>query len=332
MVVAREKTMMTRLRLIFVVTAVFALLAKPSIAFSASQDNRQAMAELLVEKHVRTAMSQKGAYKGHGFGAVEVLTPRDILYLKELHENRETAKGMREYFGARYDSVMLSYDTLISRQERTIREKKVRDNYKITHLFSVSGKENVQLMEAEFFLSANFHVKDVKLITNAELSKEDYDWFQYFMRGDELFVADSPQENQRRTNEIYNHFGSKLESAKGDKTELVYALVNAVRVIRIEQKFSPQSICSAVITAWMKSRPDDFSSYMPGDFSLVQALYQNSSGTEVLVGYSVFHRFSRRAEDGMPRLDCLYFELDPWFVVAGTMIVESPFDKYFEKK
>ncbi len=293
---------------------------------------QQAMAESSVEKHIRSSMQSLGTYSGYGFGDVQVLIPREILYLNELREGRKTAEGMKEYFGNRHDSVLRSYDTLISRQERVIKEKKVRDNYKITHIFSLKSKEKVRLMEGEFFLSANFKVKDVRLKMDVNLTFEENEWFLFFIKGSELFYTGTQQENVIRSAAVYDHYSSRLESFQGDKSELVLAILEAIHVIRVEQKYNPASIASAVIQNYMKRRPADFPVYMPGDFSKIEALYQTVSGKDVLVGYSVFHRFSVKGEGGMPELRCLYFELDPWFVVAGTMIAEAPYDRYFESR
>lgn len=292
----------------------------------------QDMAESSVEKYVRSVMLSAGSYRGFSFGEVEVLIPSEVKYLEELKENKKVASGMKDHFGPRHDSVLVAYDTLIARQERLIIQKKVRNNYKVDHLFSINQMEKHTIFEAEFFLSANFKVKNVKVSMDAVLNKEDYDWFYYYFMGYGLFVGGTEEENAERTAAVYDHFSSRITSEKENKNEVLYSLIAAVKTIRKTDVYDPAAISKIVIHSWMLRHKSEYPGYIAGDFSSVKAIYSKDNGSEELVGYSLFHRFTAQDNKGQLGLQCFYFELDAWFVPAGTMIAEAPFEKYFDGK
>lgn len=289
-------------------------------------------AESSVQKHIKSSMADLGVYRSFGFGEVEIIVPYDIRLLNELREKRKTASGMKDYFGQRYDSVMRSYDTLIAKQERMIEQYHIRNNYKVDHIFSLNKNAVYTVYEVEFFLSANFHVKNARVKMSSALSKEDYDWFNYYFMGYELFTGGSPEENSSKTAAVYEHFGNRLSEENVNKDDLLRSTVIAVKTTRKNDVFDPNLIAKEVIVNWMNLRISEFPNYTRGDFSVVNGIYNTNEGKEELIGYSVFHRFTSKNQQSEMVLQCLYFELDAWFVVAGTMLVEPPFDKYFEAK
>jgi hypothetical protein len=284
--------------------------------------------EQAVQTYIRNTMKNEGMYKAYSFGSVEIIVPKEIIYLEELKKSRAELATMGDRYGTRLDSMLRRTDTLIASQERIIAEKHIRNMYKINHLFTffnTTVKDKHKALECRFYLSANFKVMDVHVLMSAELDDINYDWFHYYVMQLPLFKGDDEDEVNRRSYDIYNYFNKRMSSFDGDKDALLKSTLVAVRLTQKFNRFDPELIAKGVVIENYFRKPG----YKALDFSVVNALTTKVADRDTLLGYSLFHKFSSDFGSVKDSVQCHYFELDPWFVIAGSQIVMPPFEKYF---
>lgn len=312
----------------------FTMLLQFTVAFaqdSSVTEQQQYWARERVEKYLSDKMSSQGFYRSESFGDLQVIVPREIQYLQELKKMRSEAVNMNDYYMSKQDSVLVVYDTLIAQQTREIAQKKIRNFYKIEHVFSLKEGKEYELYEGTFYLSANLFVKDLDITMDLKLDEDEYDWFYYFKSGYNLFSGGDVTANNELSQNIYYYFSHHFSQITEHKGEALLAMIVAVRTTKRENQYNPSKICQEVVKDFMYRRKTEFPAYLSEDFSDVKALMVNNGTKDTLAGYNLFHRFSVISTDNKDSTACLYFELDPWFMVTGTFTVEPPFEKYFEK-
>lgn len=300
---------------------------------TAEKDLAQQYAESSVTNYVNASFKKAGTYRPYSFGEIEIVIPRDVAYLEELKANRKTASGMKDHFGERHDSVLRAYDSMIVEQEKIIQERKPRNNYRIDHLFAINSAEGHKIYQVNFSLSANFKVRDVSISMDLLLNDEEYDWFYYYFMRFNLFSEDSDLNGREESEAIYSYFDLRLTSpVEMQKNDLMRSALICIRTVKKTGEYDPNRIVKEVIHDYLKSDQVSYKGYTIGEFSPVKGVYEVSDNKEVLVGYSVFCRFSTLNDKKELVSQCLYFELDAWFVIGGIQFVEAPYEQYFETK
>jgi len=288
----------------------------------------QTMAEESVRQHIKTIMATEGVYSGFNFADVVVLEPEPVKLLNQMKAERIRIAASDT---SGKESLLQKADSLIKAQERWNTEHHVRNTYSIEHVFSIGKDDRYTLYEVTFFLSSNLKVRDVFMSINAQLSDADYQWFLFFYSGKEIFNTGNYEEDIAASKAFYDHYTWRFGNFEGDRNELVYALIQALRVSFKAGKYDVQEISKAVVINWILRRKDMYPGYVGSRFSTLQEITAEENGRQELLGYSVFHEFTVLV-DGKTITQCLYFEMDKWFVIAGTMVAEEPFDRYFEKE
>jgi hypothetical protein len=288
----------------------------------------QSMAEESVRQHIKTIMATEGVYSGFNFADVVILEPEPVKVLNRLKAERNKIAASDT---ADKQQLLQTTDSLIKAQEAWNTEHHVRNTYSIEHVFSIGKDDRYTLYEVTFFLSSNLKVRDVFMSINAKLSDADYQWFLFFYSGKEIFNSGNYEEDLAASKAFYDHYTWRFGNFDGDRNELVFALIQALRVSYKAGKYDVQEISKAVVINWILRRNDAYPGYVGSRFSALQEIYAEENGQQELLGYSVFHEFIVLV-DGKSITQCLYFEMDKWFVIAGTMVAEEPFDRYFEKE
>jgi hypothetical protein len=291
--------------------------------------SNQEKAELSVKSYLKRTFDSLGTYEPYGFGVVKEIIPDQVSQLEELKYMKKLLPGMKDHYGNKLDSVKISYDTLIAQKEREIITKKVRSFWKISHLYLVSLKtDSIIAYEVEFTLDPNFKVYDAKSSLYLNLDKNKAKWFDFYYMQYPLFDTWDDEGDQKRSQEIYDFYDQKMMSLSNDKGEILDRILFIIQHIKTTGEFSNQKVTEAIIKNEMRQLYG--ASYQTGKFSTLKAIIKNSEdGNQKLIGYSIVHIFKTGAENLLVEKG-LYFELDPWLILAGNLPIEPPYDSYFE--
>lgn len=290
----------------------------------------QQKAELSVKAYLKHVFDTIGTYSPYGFGKVVDVIPDQVTQLEELKSMRKLIPEMKDHYGNKLDSVILSYDSLIAQKEREIRDKKVRPFHKISHVYTVKLKsDSVLACEVEFTLDPNFKMYDAHSSIYIKLDLEQAKWFDFYYMQYPLFDTYVYEDDKKRSQEIYDFYDKKLMETKEDKSEVLVQVIYIIQHIKTTGEYSNQKIAEAVIKQKMNLL--NGKTYQAGKFSTLKAIIKNSgSGNQHLIGYSIVHTFKTESENLLVE-KALYFEFDPWLILAGYLPVNPPYEQYFEK-
>ena len=294
-------------------------------------ESQQEQAEFSVERYLFLKFEKLGFYQSLSFAELETIVPKEIVYLNDLKKMKQEALSMKDYYKNSYDSIHRVFDSLIVVQETEIKNKKIRNFYKIQHVFSVKQDKKYTLYEGNFYLSANLQVKDVELTLDMNLTEDDYDWFYFYTKQFNLFTG-GDMKDVELSKDIYYFFSQNLSRATINKETAIRSMLIAIKVTRINNVFDPRKITQEVVRYQMLNSSSEFKNYVPQKFSITKQLTLNVNGKDSLIGYDLFHKFRYITENQNDTTACMYFELNPWFVITGTFIVNAPYEKYFENE
>jgi hypothetical protein len=288
--------------------------------------SHQEKAENVISNYLESVYKDNDEYRPYIFSNIQVLDSEPYLRLLKLLEAKKYLDGDT----TRKDE-LFALDTLIKAQEKYIEQKNARYNYKISHIYSIKKSRDVYVVyETMFTLSGNFIIKDVTVKMDAELDTEEYDWVYYYMQQYPLMGDNSKKIEE--SNKIYNYFNQRLSEIE-DITDKNYQFkINLLVTMAIKRvsAFDLGFCARAAVRYYMKHLPYDYPDYKSEEFSQLNTL--TTGENDSLMGYSLFHQFRAKNSSGIDSLQCFYFELDPWFMVAGMIPVEKPWDNYFQQK
>lgn len=298
----------------------------------AQEKSPQVMAEDNVEEYVRNKFGTGVTYKIYNFGQVFRLKKAEHKQLDELKELRALVPGMGDHYGNKKDSVLRHYDTLIAQKEREIEQKGIKPDYIISHIFTIKEKAgNGTVYEGDFILDENLKVKDFRMDMAAELAKDDFEWFYYFFQKFPIFNSGDYERDVDMSNSLYDYYNARLSRLTTGKEEFLLTALRVTRIINKVKKYDKDIISGFVIAKKLEEEKIcDF--YKAGVFTPAEEIRVLSQGKDSLIGYKVFHKYQCTGSDGKTETKAVYAELDPYFVPAGILNVEPPFEKYFEKK
>lgn len=291
----------------------------------------QYQAEDNVEAYVKKKFGD-AVYKAYNFGQVYRLKSAELRQLDELKELRGLVPGMQDNYGAKTDSVLHYYDTLIARKEREIAQKNIVPGYIINHVFTVKNKDGSgTVYDGEFILTDQFQVKDFRMNLAADLREDDFDWFYYFFQKYPIFNSGDYDKDIALSNDLYDYYNARLAKLTTGREEFLLTALRVTRIINKTKKYDKNIIGGYVVYQKLEDMrycPN----YKPVKFMPTDEIKVQTATGDSLIGYKVFHKFECTGNDGVTTVKAVYAELDPYFVPAGILDVEPPIDKYFEKK
>lgn len=298
-----------------------------------SEESPQIIAEDNVEAYVKNKFGAETAYKIYNFGQLFRLKKNEQKQLDDLKELRALVPSMQENYGSKTDSVLHHYDTLIARKEREIVQKGIKSDYIISHVFTIKKNKasDGTVYEGDFILDDQLKVKDFRIDMAADLAKDDFDWFYYFFQKFPIFHTDNYDHDVDMSNSIYDYYNARLAGLNVNKEEFLLTALRVTRVINKSKKYDKNIIAGFVIMKRLEER-NVCDNYKPVVFTPAEEIMVKRADKDSLIGYKVFHKFECTGADGKTQTKAVYAELDPYFVPAGILDVEPPFDKYFEKK
>jgi len=306
--------------------------APQTVEANASDQSPQVMAEDNVEAYVKQKFGTGVTYKIYNFGQLFRLKKPEQKQLDELKELRALVPGMKDHYGNKKDSVMAHYDTLIAQKEREITQKGIKPDYIISHIFTIREKGgNGTVYEGDFILDDQLKVKDFNMDMAAELAKDDFDWFYYFFQKFPIFNTGDYDRDVDLSNSLYDYYNSRLSRLDRGKEEFLLTALRVTRIINKSKKYDKNVICGFVLAKKLEEQKV-CDNYKPVVFTPAEEIKVKTGTTDSLIGYKVFHKFECTGSDGKTQVKAVYAELDPYFVPAGILDVEPPFDKYFEQK
>lgn len=288
--------------------------------------SNQEKAENAISAYLESIYKDEDEYRAYTFSNVEVLDSDPYKRLILLLETKKVIDG-----DPAKTKELYALDSLIKAQEKYIEERKARYNYKISHVYSIKkNRDTYILYETQFILNGVFKIKDVSVKMDVELDTDEYDWVYYYMQQYPLLGENSKQVAE--SNKIYNYFNQRLIEIDDISEKNYQFKINLLVTMAIKRisKFDLGFCARAAVRYYMKHLPYDYPDYKSEEFSNLNTLTIGESDS--LIGYSLFHQFRAKNSSGIDSLQCFYFELDPWFVVAGMIPVEKPWDKYFNQK
>lgn len=296
----------------------------------AEQYTPQEKAELSVKSYLKKTFDSLGTYQPYGFGKVTEIIPDEVVQLQELKEMRRLAPDMKDHYPNKMDSIIAAYDTLIAQKEREIKTKKIRSFYKISHLFLSQMKgDSIRAQESEFTLDPNFKMYDVHTSMFAGLSEEEGKWFDFYYNQYPLLTSWENSENEGRNAKIYAFYDKKLEQTAKGKENVLKQILFIISHIKTAGEFSNQKVAEAVVKKGMLK--NEGATYQSVKFSTLKAIVKKSpDGTQELIGYSMVNLYKTTSAENLIVEKAMYFEFDPWLILAGYLPVTPPYEPYFE--
>ena len=291
-------------------------------------------AEKNVAAYIRKIFGESVSYKQYNFGKIYRLKHPLAVELDQLRELRALLPGMKDNYGNRLDSVQRIYDSLIIAKENEIKQKNAYSDYIISHVYTIKKNNNQgkgTVYEADFILDYQLGVKDVKVHTAVELGNDDFDWFYYYFQQFPIFNTGSYDRDRQLSAEIYDYYNSRLATIEGNKEELLKTALRVTRNINRNKAFDKDKIFAFVLEKKI-IESGVYKDYRPVDYSEIEEIKVKNNETDSLIGYKAFHLFSYKNEKDEVVKKAIYTELDQYFVVAGILSVEPPYEKYFEDK
>lgn len=296
-------------------------------------DSPQNIAERNIEAYIKIKFGTELVYKSYNFGQIFRLKKTEQKELDELKELRALVPGMKEHYGNKTDSILLSYDSLIAKKQREISVKGIVADYIISHVFSIKNKSGGggTVYEGDFILNDKFEVKDFRMKLAAELAKDDFEWFYYFFQQYPIFNSGDYEKDVNHSNQIFDYYNAQLAKLKTNKEEFLVTALRVTRIINKTKKYDKDIICGFLIMKKIDEKKY-YENYRPLKFSPAQEITVKTTQGDSIIGYKIFHKFECTTEGGKSEQKAIYCELDPYFTPAGMLKVDPPFDKYFENK
>lgn len=292
----------------------------------------QVLAEDNVEAYVKQKFGTGVTYKIYNFGQLFRLKKPEQQELDGLRELRALVPGMKDHYGNKQDSVLRHYDTLIAQKEREIKQKGIKSDYIISHIFTIREKTGTgTVYEGDFILDDQLKVKDFRMDMAAELAKDDFDWFYYFFQKFPIFNTGDYDKDVEMSNGLYDYYNARLSRLNTGKEEFLLTALRVTRIINKSKKYDKDIICGFVIAKKLEEQKI-CDLYKPLVFTSAEEIKTKTGTTDSLIGYKVFHKYECTDNAGKTQVKAIYAELDPYFVPAGMLNVEPPFEQYFEKK
>lgn len=293
----------------------------------------QETAQNHVQEYVKSKFGADVQYKVYNFGELFRLKKPEQKELDQLKELRALVPGMKEHYGAKTDSVLKSYDTLIASKQREIITNKIVPDYIISHVFTIKNKTGGggTVYEGDFILDDKLHVKDFHMKMAAELAKDDFEWFYYFFQQYPIFNSGDYEKDLNLSNQIFDFYNNQLAKLKDGKEEFLLTALRVTRIINKTKKYDKDIICGFLVMKKIDEKKY-CDNYKPLKFSPAEEILVKTNSGDSLIGYKIFHKFECTDNTGKTEEKAIYCELDPYFTPAGMLKVDPPFDKYFEKK
>ncbi|MFI5203654.1 MAG: hypothetical protein ACHQF2_04090 [Flavobacteriales bacterium] len=290
----------------------------------------QEKAEKGIEEYVRKTDPNGSNYKSYNFGQLYRLPAPEIKELEELQKLRDSLPSLKQQYGSKYDSMQTAYDTLIAVKQREIKTRNIRSQLIISHLYTVkfANDPGGNVYEADFILDADFHVVDYRAKLAAKLNDDDFEWFFYFFRQTNLLGSGDIEADNADSDRLYDFYNTRLASLTDGKEEFLKTALRTTRCI-YRYKAVDKSRISAYILMKYLQEYEMYPNYHPVKFSPVEDIYTKTPAGDSLIGYKNFHLFEHTDSLGKKTQSGVYAEFDVYFVPAGLLKLEPPFDKYF---
>ncbi len=296
-----------------------------------NSENPQKLAQKNVEYYIKNKFGSKLIYKGYNFGKIYRLKKKeqlelDTLYFKQANEAIKFGRNSKKY-----DSIVVSYDTVIAKKKREIISKNIKPDYIISHVFTTMNEDNSgTVYEYEFILNDELKVKDLRLKMGADLDKDDFEWFYYFFQKYPLYSTGNYDKDIAMSNELYDYYNTRLSQLTNNKEEFLKTALRVTRIIHKVKKYDRDIICGFLVMKRIDEQKY-CANYRPIKFSNSEEINIKNGSKDSLIGYKIFHKFSCQPDSTKPQIKAIYSELDPYFMPVGIIAVEEPFDKYFDK-
>lgn len=313
--------------LLFILTGI--------LFFSASlpyDHDAQVLAERNVESYIRKKFGKEIAYKSYNFGHIYRLKKQEQKELDELIQSRKLLPEMKNHYGNKLDSVIRHYDTLIAVKKRSMAAQNIKSDYIISHIWTIRNADGSGIVyEGDFILNDTLGVKSFNLGMGVDLAKDDFDWFYYFFMKYPIFNTGDYDKDIAMSNSVFDYYNTRLLQLKEGKDEFLVTALRATRIINKTKKYD-KDIIAGFITMKKLDEQKICTNYRPLKFTDIEEIKVKVPKGDSLIGYKLFHLYECTDEKGQSTKKAVYTEMDPYFMPAGFLNVEPPFEKYFEKK
>lgn len=232
--------------------------------------------------------------------------PRELEALEELKDAAIRLNASEDITDSLRTILLTQNDSISALLNEYVESMGLMVTWQMTNIFRMKDTAGViTIIEAEFTLSEEFEVRDIRQSMTTTLTEDENEWFDFFVAKEPIFLYKDDEKQWRKNNEMYNYFVNELSSDREDKGELLHSILQVIKHIRTNRDFDTQTLLEEVVTSYMERHYGE--SYVPiGDFGE----YYVDDGNFVIE-----HSFtdSPNANDGIR----VRFVLDKYYIIIS---------------
>lgn len=276
-----------------------------------SQRNAQDRAEDAVKKYL-TEIFTKEKYKPFGFEPLFKITPPEIMEVDVLKMEVDELRKSNKLT----DTLLKEYEIKIKSKVDSVKAKKVFSTYDIKHYFVVKDEGVNYLYYFDFILYPDGKVKDVTKLMKYEFVNIEYDWFYSYYRRSPLII-----DNNKENKDCFTYLNDLVLNDTIDRESTMATTLSTYGVIS-RYGFMDTTKLSRIII--LNELVREFGKEVTIiKYSQLKPVIDNGE----TIGYKQFVEWQK---DGVNKAH--YYELDLNYVIRGDLVVEAPYQKYFEEK
>ena len=288
---------------------LFAILFILLFSFGFGQRNAQERAENAVKKHLKNTFKEK--YKSYGFETLYKVSPPRITEVENLKYKIDVLRKNNMLT----DSSLKYYDSIIKLKVDTIKANKEYSTYDISHYYVIKDEGKNFLYYTQFFLTPDGKIKDVTQKMKFEFVGKEYDWFYNYYRRNPMFP-----ENSTENKNAFLYLDNILKESE-NKEAAMATVIHTYSVISKKRYMDTVEIPKILALHWLKKNNTE--PLIIEKFSEIKTISDNNEK----IGYNLFILYQKQG-----KMYAQYFEYNTNFVLTGSLPVEKPFEKYFNKK
>lgn len=243
--------------------------------------------------------SENYIYKNYGFSELVIKKPAELIVLDDLKRQLKT------------DSNQTDINAQIIQVENIIKEKNLRYNLEMDHVYSLKNKQSgkIELFETQFTLADSIKVKSITPLLNAILSTNDVSIFEDYFYEKPIFSTGTYSENKALSIQFYNFLKQHQNELTSivEKSKFLSHSLKLCKEIKTDGSFD-QDYYVLKITDIEMSKDSTLLNYTPLEYSPLFETIIN----EKLVNYHFFHSFIN-SPNGISDTSSVYIEFSPYY-------------------
>jgi hypothetical protein len=274
-----------------------------------AQRTPQDRAENSVQEYLQNAYKNQ-KYKGYNFGELYKTTPNEIIEIENIKNTVDSLRKLNQLTSFK----LVKYDSIIQLKTKLAKQKNKYSTYDINHYFVIEGSGNNNVLyQYNFTLYPNGKIKNIDKLLEHKFVSDEYDWFYHYYR--RSIIISNMQENKN----TYNYIDNLLITETQNKSACVSTVLTLIKIMYNKQYLDTTIVSTAIVKKWFLTYKDKA---FISKISNLKPIKDKKNNT---IGYNIFVKYKENEST-----KAHYFELDSDYIIRGNLVVEKPFDKYFE--